>query len=263
MIYFIFAMKAEAQPFIEKLGLKKNTAYRRMDVFEDENSVVAITGTGILRAAMSVTELLSTMEISKSDILVNVGICGMKSNPDGKENIGDAYICNSIISCYDGRTYYPDMLYRTPFDEGRLVTVNKPEDGEQYSDTCDSRAVTLVDMEAAGVYEAAIRFMNSDQISFIKIVSDMCDGRYPKPDEVPDITGRHAEEIIKWADVVHGFRQKDVGMELSTAEKEWINEVADRHRYSVTRREMLKRKVMYSKVTGADITKEYIENIIR
>lgn len=257
MIYYFFAMKAEAKSFIEKLGLKKNISYRHMDVFENEEYAVCITGTGMIRAAIAVTELLSTRQPSGKDFILNIGICGFRGATSGRK-VGETFICNKIISSHDGKTYYPDMIYEIEYEEMQLRTLNKPDENYQYTDEENEE---LADMEAAGVYEAAIRFINSDQIAFIKIVSDMCDGIFPTKDEVENLVGARANYILEWTHNIATIRKKDDNIRLSEDEIKWIDEISDKMRYSVTRREMLKRRVLYEKITGVYITKKFIEDI--
>lgn len=245
MVYYICAMRFEAEPFIKRLDLKKNTFYKRIEVFENDRCAVLVTGAGFLKAAMAVTELLTTRDISTKDLIINVGICGyMGENNFAK---GTAFICNSIKSGYDGRTYYPDMIYKSPFRECSLVTYSSVVSGSAQRKDC------MVDMEAAGVYEASIRFVKINHIAFIKIVSDYCDGQYPLKEEAKEYVDRNADMIIRWAQEVLEDLDSDAEVKLTEEEIEALDRTAQRLHYSVTRRNQLKKQMVYEKVMGRDV----------
>lgn len=247
MIYYICALQCEAVPFIRRLNLKKNPAYTRMDVFENENSTVMVAGSGILNSAMSVTELFASGGVSAGDFIVNVGICGYMGNRNLP--FGTALICNMIKSEYNGRKYYPDMIYKSPFEEYQVITYNNAvHDGK-------GRGECLADMEAAGVYEGAIRFVKTSQIAFIKIVSDYCDGNFPSKNQVESYIDENADDIIKWAESVYELINSTHKAGLTAEEELLMNATADRLRYSVTRRNQLKNQLIYEKIIGKDIVK--------
>lgn len=245
MVYYICAMRFEAEPFIKRLDLKKNTYYKRIEVFENDICAVLVTGTGFLKAAISVTELLSTRDISDGDLIINVGICGyMGENNFAK---GTAFICNCIKNGYDGRTYYPDMIYKSPFRECSLITYSSVVSGSAQRKDC------MADMEAAGVYEAAIRFFKTNQIAFIKIVSDYCDGQYPLKEEAGEYVDINADMVIRWAEEVSEDLDSDAEVELTEEEIEALERTVQRLHYSVTRRNQLKKQMVYEKVMGRDV----------
>lgn len=247
MVYYICALQCEAVPFIRRLNLKKNPSYTRMDVFENENSTVMVAGSGMLNSAMSVTELLTSGGVSDGDFIVNVGICGYMGNRDVP--LGTALICNMIKSEYNGRKYYPDMIYKPPFEEYQLITYNNAvHDGT-------GRGEYLADMEAAGVYEGAIRFAKTSQIAFIKIVSDYCDGNFPSKNQVEGYVGENVDTITGWAENVHELLNSTHREGLTAEEEMLMNITADRLRYSVTRRNQLKNQLIYEKIMGKDIVK--------
>lgn len=245
MIYYICALQCEAVPFIHRLKLKKNMAYTHMDVFENESSTVVVTGTGLLKSAMSVTELLTSANIGDKDFIVNVGICGYIGS--GNILLGTAFMCNSIEAEYNGRKYYPDMIYESPFEECKIITCNNVVTDSAKDDEY------LTDMEAAGVYESAIRFVKTSQIAFIKIVSDYCDGNYPSKEEAEGYIGRNADTIIEWAENVQNQLRLNHKEVLTSEEIFLMNETADRLRYSVTKRHLLKNQLIYEKIVGKDI----------
>lgn len=245
MIYYIFAMRCEAAPFIERFHLKKNPEYTRMDVFEDENRIVMIAGNGMLDAAMSVTELLTVRGIRKNDFFVNIGICGYMGKE--KAEVGRTYICNEIQDVSTKRTYYPDMLYESPFEENRVLTYSHAVSEREDTEEC------LVDMEAAGIYEGFIRFGKTNQMAFIKIVSDYCDGNYPSKQEIEELLEKNVNQIVQWVEETAALLNTGHQEVLTEEEENLIQLTADRLHYSVTRRNQLKKQMIYEKLTGKNI----------
>lgn len=247
MIYYICALKCEAAPIIRRLGLKKNPSYTRMDVFENESSVVMVAGSGMVNAAMSVTELLCRMGAGDRDFIVNVGICGYMGNKDMP--LGTALMCSRIKSGFNGREYYPDMIYRSPFKECAAVTF------ENAVNDYSGKGEYVADMEAAGIYESAIRFVRTSQIAFIKIVSDYCDGIYPTKEQAESYIEENADTITEWAESIHDLINSKRAEGLTADEESLMNDVADSLNYSVTRRHQFRKQLIYDKITGKDVVK--------
>jgi len=71
MIYILVALKCEAQAFIEKFKLDSTTK-------QNENLSVVISGIGNENMYKTATNIVSKMD--KSDMILNVGICGANKN---------------------------------------------------------------------------------------------------------------------------------------------------------------------------------------
>ena len=83
MLYIFCALYDEAKPFIEKYNLSGNSESHHYRVFTDwdgddhgEGKILTITGSGILKAAMAVTEICTRVPPARYDRLLNVGIAG-------------------------------------------------------------------------------------------------------------------------------------------------------------------------------------------
>lgn len=164
MIYICTAIYAEAQSIIKKLNLKKDLKSSQFQIFQNEEIKLIITGVGKIKAAIAVTYLLVNNKPSASDILINIGICGAYEGT----TIGTAYACNKIIDYDTKNTFFPDMLIKQPFEEASIITCPFVMKSDKIK-----LNTKLFDMEAAGVYQAAVVFMQIHQIVFIKIVSDI------------------------------------------------------------------------------------------
>lgn len=177
MIYIYCALYFEAKTLIEKYKLVKEPDENSIP-FEcftntEEGITLVITGVGVIAASVAITSSCMKYKITDKDFIVNIGTCAAK-NQDMK---GKVYLCNKITDDATGRTFYPDMLYRSNLSEAQLITLRKPllieDDSYSYSEY--SNNYTLYDMEGAGIWQSAIYFSSTDRIVFIKAVSDIGD----------------------------------------------------------------------------------------
>ena len=91
------------------------------------------------------------------------------------------YLCKKIMEHVTGRTFYPDILYRHPFEEAEIVTgamlyhtENKTELIPKYETAIKNSVADgfLYDMEASSIYQAGAYFFGPHQMSFLKVVTD-------------------------------------------------------------------------------------------
>lgn len=161
MIYLVTALMIEASPFINKYKLKKDMGLNEFQVFRSDEVVLIITGVGKIKAAMGLVYLFSQYGITRKDIVVNIGLCGSLALP-----VGTLIIADKITDHDTKRDYYPDILTEG-FMRRKLVC---------YSHVVSKDEITkddiIVDMESAGIMEAAYKFVNAHQIVVCKIVSD-------------------------------------------------------------------------------------------
>ena len=119
MIYIACALYDEAVPWIKALKLKKNTAASKFQIFESEAAYLAVTGTGMMNAAVALTYLCTLHMPGKHDIFVNTGVCGAAKECGAP---GSLYLIHKITGASSGRSYYPDILYGHPFSEGAVTS---------------------------------------------------------------------------------------------------------------------------------------------
>ena len=156
MIYIACAIYKEAKPLIEKYNLKRIDD-GKFQIFRNDTVTLIITGSGQTNAAIALTYLLAKMRCTQDDFVVNIGICA------GLKEIGKAFFINKITDVATNRSYYPDVFYKHSFEEAEIFS------GQTI---LSEGAYILYDMEAAAIYQAAVKFVSTDRISFIKIVSD-------------------------------------------------------------------------------------------
>lgn len=239
MIYISVALGIEAKPIIKYFNLKRDNSIKKLQVFKNERVTLIITGVGILKSAIALTYILSQSEIDEDDIFLNIGICGAKSE---KYSIGDIVLCNKIINSELEKSYYPDMVFNHSFKEGSLESFNTPV-------YCGDEVVgDLVDMEGAGLFEATTYFFQSYQLNFIKIVSDYLDREVEK-NQVEELILKSLPQIDNWLVEREKFKvEKEI--DFSLEEKNMIEELIKKARFTATMENELKNLLLYYKLQG-------------
>ncbi|MDU1910930.1 spore photoproduct lyase [Fusobacterium sp.] len=218
MIYIAVALTAEARPLITYFRLKKDNEIKKYQVFKNEEIVLIITGTGMLQGAIGITYVLGNLDIREEDIFVNLGICGAVEE---STSIGDIILCNKIINNSSKKNFYPDMLFKHEFREGTLETFFHVVDREIEIDKIQGE---IVDMEGAGIYEAASLFFLQHQINIIKIVSDHLNTSEITGEKVIELIENKIDKIAKWLGERKSFHigNKEI---FSSEEKENIKKI--------------------------------------
>lgn len=242
MIYICTSMYFEASPFIKNLNLKKDSKINKFEIFKNDEIILIITGVGKIKAAIAVSYLLSKYEPCASDLFINVGICGAKKDM----TIGNAYICNRIIENDTKKTFYPDMLFKHPFKEADVETCSNIVNSDKKLEG------QLIDMEASGIYQAALVFFETHQIFFIKIASDYLEAKNLSQAVVIKLVEDKAQSIIAWINEIKlGFLyNKNI---LSKDEQEILNLAVENLKLSSTMENQLKQLLIYYKLQHGDI----------
>lgn len=148
-------------------------------------------------------ECSTRKEPDSGDFLINYGSCaGRKNNP-----VGTVSLCNKLTQTVDGRTFYPDILYRHPFEEAELYSFPAVQDRESFQQFLDKDAGAgdrgkeiLVDMEAAAIYQAGNYYYAPHQMLFLKVVTDHGTTQGPQSagsgEHFSQIMDRAAEEVL-------------------------------------------------------------------
>ena len=192
MIYIAVALTVEAKPLITYFKLKKDNEIKKHQVFKNEEIILIITGSGMLQGAIAVTYVLGRLDIGEEDIFVNLGICGAVKDTI---SIGDIILCNKIINNSSKKNFYPDMLFKHKFKEGALETFFHVVDKKMELDKIQGE---IVDMEGAGICEAASLFFSQHQINVIKIVSDYLSTLEITPEKVMGLIENNIERTAEW-----------------------------------------------------------------
>lgn len=169
-LLLVTALQAEASPLIDHFRLKSlsNGPY---SLFGNQNLSLVVTGVGELAAATATAAALSTM--NKQSVTLNIGVAGAdqtlgeifyasaieKSDLPGNQ---DTQSTNPVST--GSTVFYPHPPFRPHLPSIRVESVTQPSTNYQ--------AGTCFDMEAYGFCFAARRFLDSERIHSLKIVSD-------------------------------------------------------------------------------------------
>lgn len=246
MIYIATALALEARPIIDYYGLKRDNKIKKIQVFKNDDIVLMITGTGILKSAIAVTHILTIFDIKRDDLFLNIGVCGAVND---KYKIGEIIFVNRIKNSITGRNWYPEVVFKHDFKEGYLETYSNPIYSKENL-KCD-----IVDMEGAGLIEAISLFFESYQIIFLKIISDRLEK--VSAEVVPELIKNNLsfiDEYLKNRKLA--FKDEKAG--IDEIELEYIEIFAQTMRFTQTMKNELKELLNYFKLSGGNI-KEILE----
>jgi len=150
MIYFVIALKAEAQAFVDKYKLTKSKL-GDFTLFSNGNMKLIISGMGVKNARIATQTLINNFDISDDDIYVNIGICGADK----------AYIIGQLVEI--GTIVYENISYAFHTDKETLTCVSHEISEDNYA---------LVDMESYGFYDAVTHNPAIKKFHILKVVSD-------------------------------------------------------------------------------------------
>ena len=300
MICIFCALYPEAQPLIKALALKQDKAcnYYKKYINDENDICLYITGTGLINAAAAVGYALSENGSCLEKMhIVNFGCCALVKESGTKDLIKDdnscenkackqkvglsdmpLYLCNKLVNTDSGRSFYPDMIYKSELDEAVIITGSKiyttEESGDVSDDqndsdidgsnnTKDSNGVTtkigcfaneslspiLYDMEAAAIYEAASHFVGPHQMHFLKFVTDKGDGRI-----TADLVREKADEACPGAAAyIEKIRQLlNSGVYSEEEDTPDTLQLFEELHASVTMQWQIRQLLRYAKVAGID-----------
>ena len=243
------ALHAEARPVIERYRLKQDASFA-LPVFRRDEVWLTVTGTGRMKSAIATTFLITKTENREKAVIFNLGIAGhTQKGGEGPVTVGDRFLAHKITEQGTGRSFYPDLLARTPLAESAVTTVDVP------LDRADADGVDrgLVDMEAAGFYQAAATFLPPHRIGCVKVVSDHLDVRRFDKNEVGVLIARSLDEI---EETITAYRNiSDGGTDVLTdTDAQVVERIRSRLRLTASRQRMLVDLVRAYKLhTGSEV----------
>lgn len=250
MLIFHTALRVEAQPFIDLLGLKKDLSWNTHEVYQKDDCLVLVGGMGKLRSAVALSALLSKYYYSpgfdvQSLLVVNVGIAA------GHDEKGSCFRITKVFDEGTQRRYYPDYFLSSPFKDAFLCTVDKAvqDGGKTYQD--------LVDMEASGVLEAARPFCGTHQVQCFKVISDAYSSQGLSLNDIPELIMPQREAILSFARESQHYH-KTFSFALSQEEIDVLNQLIDRHRFSESQSRMLHSWALSFKARGGTLCASHI-----
>ena len=120
----------------------------------------------------------------------------------------------------------------------------------------------LVDMEAAGFYQAAVHYVGTERIIILKAVSDNGEPQKVMPEFIYTIFMRHEKALIQFLELL--CKQQEIEAEQlskwsSFTQTDWIDNVCRDMHCSETMRNKLKHLFFYMDITGIDYHKKIEE----
>ncbi len=164
-LYCVVALPAEARPLIGAWGLKRCPESTCLPVYKsaDDRRWLIISGVGRVAAAMAVGFLAHFAGANRSGAWLNAGIAGSAAHP-----LGSLIIGHKVVDTAVRRSWYPSQLFQGPrlkVCPGAVIyTGDHP--------VSDYPPEGVVDMEAAAVCAAALRFSSVELVQCLKVVSD-------------------------------------------------------------------------------------------
>lgn len=190
MIYISTALHAEALPVIQHYGLKRVHRPGPFELYQGDGMKLIVSGIGILPGAIAVSSLLTAEAAGMNDVYANIGSSGAAAD---RFSIGDAVLCHKIIHHDTRRSGYPDILIRHGFQEGVLETFSHPVGARHLPEIQGE----LVDMEGAGIFEAASRFLAPHQMIIVKVISDSVQEQGAWQEKIdPELTAEHMRKHL-------------------------------------------------------------------
>ena len=231
MKIIITALRQEARPLIDALGLKQDPSSRRIPVYSSEDTLLVISGIGKLYAGIATTHALHLAGVSEDNHLINVGMCGAVVDQIA---LGEAVIVHKIWDHASGREYFPDMLINHTLQEASLGTFDQPV-------TTANRpilACDIVDMEASGVFQAAHLFLSPHQMLFLKVATDYLEF---SSDDYSQMQRYYEQSVDDWLPVLEYGQH--IGMNdpvISPEQESLLNAVAESMRLTKTQTHQLR-----------------------
>jgi purine-nucleoside phosphorylase len=151
MLYIVTALKPEAQAFIDKYKLQKESL-KSYKIFTNKNIKLIISGLGVKNSMLATQTLINNFDITDEDIYLNIGICGAST----KHKIGELLNISTIE--------YKKKKYQLKENILKTITcLDKEVSTDKYE---------IVDMESFGFFNALIHSPAIKHRYILKVVSD-------------------------------------------------------------------------------------------
>ena len=158
-IFIYTALACEAKPLVNYFNLKKDVMVKPFAVYLSKDICLTVTGLGKSAMAAGVAYTQAMFAEVEPALMLNIGIAGHKDHP-----IGSLFLVDKITDADSQRSYYPSLISTLSCATDSIFTLSKPQLAYDQSYLCD--------MEASAFYETAVRFLSSEYIYCLKVISD-------------------------------------------------------------------------------------------
>ena len=176
ILYIYVALPCEAKPLVEYFKLKKQVSVKPFAVYLSKDICLTVTGLGKSAMAAGVAYSQALFSSGKPAFLINLGIAGHRDF-----DLGALFLITKITDADSQRSYYPSLVFPVPCLTASIETVSKP--------VIDYHPTALCDMEASAFYETAIRFVSSEFVFCLKIISD---------NQFSEIANIQTKRVVEW-----------------------------------------------------------------
>jgi len=249
MLSFVCALQWEANPIIRKLNLKRDLTCSAYPVYTNSSTKLIVSGVGSVAAAAATTLLLSTGE---PELICNLGSAGGA----GDWQVGDVALIKKGLHRATERSYFPDLIVKSPMRLATLESFDLPVSDQSQLAEPES----LVDMEGAGFYFAAERFVGPEQIQIIKVVSDRVDPKPFKKEVIENLIEQNLADICQYLDQLQTQLKSHPRQVLSTAEEKLLVELKEHYRLTGAQLIELKGLAAAYKIKSGPLSKR-LENL--
>lgn len=156
MIYMLVALRGEAKPLLEHWSFKRNRSVPQR-LYENDDMTLLVTQMGRENASSAVAALFSAKKPKHSDIVINFGLCAAPP----------VFPLGSVLQAGELR-YKEARVVLKRFSELPVAKIVL----ETVDEAFEGRGIHAVDMEAYGVAMAAKGYIKTENMAFIKVVSD-------------------------------------------------------------------------------------------
>lgn len=243
MIGFIIALKIEADPFIEHLGLSFRTQWGAMRLYGSAEFKLLLTGSGAMNAAMGTALMLHHYP----DLpLVNFGFAGSGTEED--HTIGQIFRINKIEDHCSSRSFYPELILKSPFPEWQLITVSQPK-----TSMANQQAPFLFDMEASGFFSAVYRFGHLNRAHCFKMVSDFLDSLKLDKTRLKVLLAEASTRLMPYFQELNAFYESQSKPTLNEETIFLIKECEQSFKLTTSQTQRIKQAVRFAKTRDIDV----------
>lgn len=166
------ALPAEAAPLAKAWGMKRRPLPGTWEGWSDaeENCFLLASGLGKVQQAAAVAAALAQRAAIDGSRPLRAINLGLSATRDKNIPLGRVYQIAKVTDTATQRSFFPDLLVDLELPLAEVCTVDRPVSPIEDSETASPP--TLYDMEASGFWQAAQRFLPSDSIYSMKVVSD-------------------------------------------------------------------------------------------
>ena len=180
----IVALKAEANPLIERFRLKPLASPTLFPIWENEAIKLIISGVGKIKAGAAVSYLAGIHRDEKIDSWLNIGIAGHRTLA-----IGTPLLIHKITDTTRQISFFPSFAFLPPCETISCLTFDQP--------ITDYPEESVCEMEAAGFYSIAAKIAPLETIHLFKVVSDNthCPTKQLTKSKIEQLIGDQSDQI--------------------------------------------------------------------